>query len=51
MSLGRVAGAQAVLVQRSRLTNLVRDGLPGIGLGGTNLFDLRTRVDAAVRYA
>jgi hypothetical protein len=46
-----VAGAQAVLVQRSRLTNLVRDGLPGIGLGGTNLFDLRTRVDAAVRYA
>ena len=51
MSLGKVAGAHAVLVQRSRLTGLVRDGLPGIGIGGTDLFELRARLDAAVKYA
>jgi hypothetical protein len=51
MSLGKVAGAHAVLVQRSRLINLIRDGLPGVGIGGTDLFDLRARLDAAVRFA
>ena len=50
MSLGRVGGAAGLLVQRSRLADLVRNGLPGIGLGGTNLFDLRSRLDGKVRF-
>lgn len=50
MSLGSVRGAQALLVQRPRLVDLVRTGLPGVGVGGTDLFEVRTRVQDAVRF-
>ena len=48
--IGKVRGARALLVQRPRLAHLVRSGLPGIGTGGTDLFEVRTRVQAAVRF-
>ena len=48
--LGSVRGAQGMLVQRSRLVNLIRTGLPGVGVGGTDLFEVRTRLQAAVRF-
>lgn len=49
-SLGSIRGAQTLLVQRSRLANLVRIGVPGVSVGGTDLFEVRTRVQAAVRF-
>lgn len=48
--LGSVRGAQALLVQRPRLAHLVRTGLPGVGVGGTDLFEVRTRVAGAVQF-
>jgi len=48
--LGSVRGAQGILVQRSRLVNLIRTGLPGVGVGGTDLFEVRTRMQSAVRF-
>lgn len=50
VSLGSVRGSQALLVERPRLADLVRTGIPGVGVGGTDLFEVRTRVQAAVRY-
>ncbi len=50
VELGSVRGAQGMLVQRSRLVNLLRTGLPGVGVGGTDLFEVRTRLQAAVRF-
>jgi hypothetical protein len=50
MPLGSVRGAQALLVQRPRLANLVRTGLPGVGIGGTDLFEVRTRVASGVQF-
>jgi hypothetical protein len=50
MALGSVRGSQALLVQRPRLANLVRSGLPGVGVGGTDLFEVRTRVASAVQF-
>jgi hypothetical protein len=50
MALGSVRGSQALLVQRPRLVDLVRNGLPGVGTGGTDLFELRTRVAGAVQF-
>lgn len=50
MPLGSVRGAQALLVQRPRLAHLVRTGLPGVRTGGTDLFEVRTRVASAVQY-
>lgn len=50
MALGSVRGSQALLVQRPRLADLVRTGLPGVGTGGTDLFEVRTRVTGAVRF-
>ena len=50
IDLGSVRGAQALLVQRPRLVDLVRTGLPGVGTGGTDLFEVRTRVASAVQY-
>jgi hypothetical protein len=48
--LGAVRGTPALLVHRSRLANLVRTGASGVGIGGTELFEVRTRVQAAVRF-
>jgi hypothetical protein len=50
MPLGSVRGSQAMLVQQPRLANLVRTGLPGVGTGGTDLFEVRTRVASAVQF-
>ena len=50
LSLGSVRGSQALLVQRPRLVDLVRNGLPGVGVGGTDLFEVRTRVGSAVQF-
>jgi len=50
IALGPVRGAQALLVQRPRLVDLVRTGLPGVATGGTDLFEVRTRVASAVQY-
>lgn len=50
IDLGPVRGAQALLVQRPRLVDLVRTGLPGVATGGTDLFEVRTRVASAVQY-
>lgn len=50
VELGSVRGAPALLVERPRLADLVRRGLPGVGVGGTDLFEVRTRVAAAARY-
>jgi hypothetical protein len=50
MAIGSIRGAQTLLVQRSRLANLVRIGVPGVAVGGTDLFEVRTRVAAAARF-
>lgn len=49
-TLGSIRGARTFLVQRSRLAHLVRSGVPGVGIGGTDLFEVRTRVQNAVRF-
>lgn len=49
--LGSVRGAIQVVVQHSSLPMLLRDGLSGSGLiGGTDLFDARTRLQAGIRF-
>ncbi|UYN84027.1 MAG: DnaJ domain-containing protein [Microcella sp.] len=50
IELSSVRGAQGLLVQRSRLVNVIRTGLPGVGVGGTDLFEVRTRLQSAVRF-
>ena len=50
MAIGTIRGAQTLLVQRSRLANLVRIGVPGVAVGGTDLFEVRTRVQSAARF-
>jgi hypothetical protein len=50
MELKSIRGAQGLLVERSRLVNLIRTGLPGVGVGGTDLFEVRTRIQHSVRY-
>jgi hypothetical protein len=50
VDLGSVRGSRALLVQRPRLADLVRRGIPGVGIGGTDLFEVRTRVQAAARF-
>lgn len=48
--LGSLRGARTVLVQQSRLAGLVRQGLPGVDLGGTDLFEARTRLQRVIRF-
>jgi hypothetical protein len=48
---GRIRGVPTALVARSRLPELMRDGLPGTPpVGGSELFELRSRLQAAVRF-
>ncbi len=48
---GRQRGVPAALVQRSRLPELLRDGLPGVPpVGGSELFELRSRLQAKVKF-
>jgi hypothetical protein len=49
---GTVRGAAVALVRRSRLLSAVREGLPGAAhLGGTEVMEVRSRLQAAVRFA
>ncbi|GAA1820885.1 J domain-containing protein [Agromyces neolithicus] len=49
---GTVRGAAVALVRRSRLASAVREGLPGSPhLGGTEVMEVRSRLQAAVRFA
>ncbi|WP_349898877.1 J domain-containing protein [Parafrigoribacterium soli] len=49
--LGRVKGIPSVLVQQSRLPDFMRTGLPGEApIGGNELFDIRTRLQASIRF-
>jgi curved DNA-binding protein CbpA len=48
---GRIRGVPTALVARSRLPELMRDGLPGTpAVGGSELFELRSRLQAAARF-
>jgi hypothetical protein len=48
---GRIRGVPTALVARSRLPELMRDGLPGTpAVGGSELFELRTRLQSTVRF-
>lgn len=51
VDLGTIRGARAVLVQRPRLADLVRTLPSGLAFGGTDLFEVRTRIQSAVRFA
>ncbi|MCD2442859.1 J domain-containing protein [Agromyces sp. SYSU K20354] len=49
---GSLRGAAVALVRRSRLVSAVREGLPGSAhLGGTELMEVRARLQAVVRFA
>lgn len=49
--VGRLRGVPTALVQRSRLPELMRDGLPGTPpVGGSELFEIRTRLQASIRF-
>jgi len=48
--LGTIRGAQTFLVERPRLLNLLRTRAGGVAFGGTDLFEVRTRVQGAVRF-
>lgn len=48
--VGSMRGATTLLVERPRLVTLLRDGLPGVGTGGTDLFEVRTRLQSSVRF-
>ncbi len=50
-AVGRVKGIPSMLVQQSGLPELMRSGLPGEPpIGGNELFDIRTRLQASVRF-
>lgn len=49
--LGSIRGATTAVVRESRLPGLMRDGIPGAReVGGTELFDVRTRLQSAIRF-
>ena len=50
--LGAIRGTPVTVVRRSALRPLLRTGVPGSRtIGGTELFDLRTRIQQTVRFA
>ena len=50
-SLGRVRGSAAIAVRQEHLAALLRGGFPGAApIGGNELFDVRTRLTAGVRF-
>ncbi len=49
--LGKVRGTPVVLVARGALSNVLRQGVPGArSIGGNEIFDIRTRLQQAVRF-
>lgn len=51
VELGPVRGTPALVVEHARLVDLLRRGIAGVGVGGTDLFELRTRLQSRVRFA
>ncbi|THG31797.1 J domain-containing protein [Naasia lichenicola] len=49
-SLGKIKGMPALLVERSRLPGLLRAGIADVGVGGTDLFEVRTRLQSTIRF-
>ncbi|MFJ4165813.1 J domain-containing protein [Microbacterium sp. NPDC089698] len=50
--LGAIRGTTVVVARRSTLRTLLRSGVPGSRtIGGTELFDVRTRIQQSVRFA
>ncbi len=48
---GSARGAQTAVVRRSVLPHLLQTGLPGArAVGGTELFELRTRLQHVIRF-
>jgi hypothetical protein len=48
---GRIRGVPTALVARSRLPELLREGLPGTpAVGGSELFEIRSRLQAVIRF-
>ncbi len=50
VDLGSVRGSRALLIPQPQLAHVIRTGIPGVGTGGTDLFELRSRIQAVVRY-
>lgn len=49
--LGTIRGATTVIVRQSMLPTLLRDGVPGARMiGGNELFDVRTRLQAGIQF-
>lgn len=48
--LGSVRGARALLIPQPQLAHVIRTGIPGVGTGGTDLFELRSRIQTVVRF-
>lgn len=48
--LGSTRGMPSLLVEHPRLPAVLRSGIPGVGTGGTDLFEVRTRLQQAVRF-
>lgn len=52
LELGTVRGARTGAIRQSQLGYFLRSGLPGVApVGGNELFDIRTRLAAAVTFA
>ncbi|MGO2746513.1 J domain-containing protein [Microbacterium sp.] len=50
-SLGKVRGTPVVVVRRSALSMVLRQGVPGVrDIGGNELFDVRTRLQQTIRF-
>jgi hypothetical protein len=50
-TVGSVRGATTLAVRQSTLAHLLRVGIPGSPpIGGNELFDLRTRLQGAIRF-
>lgn len=50
VTVGAIRGAKTFLVERPRLANLLGARPPGVAFGGTDLFEVRTRVQSAARF-
>ncbi|GLU90801.1 J domain-containing protein [Agromyces sp. NBRC 114283] len=49
---GSIRGAATALVRRSRLLSAIREGIPGSpSLGGTDVMEVRSRLQAVIRFA
>ncbi|MGP6169888.1 J domain-containing protein [Microbacterium sp. A204] len=51
VALGKVRGTPVVVVRRSALSMVLRQGVPGArDIGGNELFDVRTRLQQTIRF-